>query len=218
MSNKWDNIYRADDKFVSSFSPLIKIEPILEKKGVRKILDIGCGMGLHSIYLAGRGFDVVGIDISKEAIKQAMRLSKERKVKAVFKIGSMYKLPFGAKKFDAVVSLRVINHGTRAQIKSAIKEIYRVLKKGGIGFITVIKILGRKKVIGQTKLNGLPVKIIEPYTYIPLEGKEKGIVHFSFNKKLLFSFLRDFEIKKFWVEKGEQKWEKYYCVLFEKSD
>ncbi len=216
MNNKWDIIYRLDDKFVSSFSPLIKIEPILKEKEIRKILDIGCGIGLHSIYLAEKGFDVVGIDISEEAIKQAKQLSKEKKVKTIFKVGNMYKLPFGKEKFDAVISLRVINHGTREQIRSAIKEIYRVLKKGGIGFITVIKILGRKKVIGQTKLNGLPVKIIEPYTYIPLEGKEKGIVHFSFNKKLLFSFLRDFEIKKFWVEEGKQKWEKYYCVLFEK--
>ncbi|MFA4030374.1 MAG: hypothetical protein GDYSWBUE_002108 [Candidatus Fervidibacterota bacterium] len=37
-----------------------------------KAVDLGCGIGLHAIYLAKLGFDVTGVDISQSAIKRAM--------------------------------------------------------------------------------------------------------------------------------------------------
>jgi len=36
-----------------------------------KVLDIGCGIGNHSIYFAEQGLDTVGVDISKPAISLA---------------------------------------------------------------------------------------------------------------------------------------------------
>ncbi|MDQ3072457.1 MAG: methyltransferase domain-containing protein [Bacteroidota bacterium] len=36
-----------------------------------RVLDSGCGRGRHAIYLAGKGFDVTGIDISRESIEEA---------------------------------------------------------------------------------------------------------------------------------------------------
>src|SRR5574338_1664111 len=36
-----------------------------------RALDVGCGTGTNAVYLAGRGFDVVGIDISPAAVEQA---------------------------------------------------------------------------------------------------------------------------------------------------
>lgn len=217
MRNKWDSIYKSDKKrCVSSLNSLLRVMPVFKSRRVKRILDIGCGSGRHSIYLAKKGFKVVGIDISEEAIMSVRRLANKEKANAEFLVGRMEKLPFKDEEFDGLISLRVLNHGRRKDVEMAINEIFRVLKKGGIGFISVIKILGRKRTLGVTKINGLPVKIIESYTYVPLEGKEKGIVHFSFNKKTLLYFFKKFKIKRIWLEKGSKSWEKYYCVLFEK--
>lgn len=43
-----------------------------------KILDLACGKGRHSIYLANKGFDVVGVDLSPESIEYARQFEHER--------------------------------------------------------------------------------------------------------------------------------------------
>ena len=54
-----------------------KIEPC-------KVLDVGCGEGFYDIYLASRGFEVTGIDISENAIKLATENSMKQSVKIKF--------------------------------------------------------------------------------------------------------------------------------------
>jgi len=53
----------------------------LRKKGIikGKILDLGCGYGIESLYLANLGFDVTGIDINNEAIKYARKKAHNKK-------------------------------------------------------------------------------------------------------------------------------------------
>lgn len=46
----------------------------------KKILDIGCGTGRHSLELARRGYRVVGMDLSKSFIERARRLAKEEQL------------------------------------------------------------------------------------------------------------------------------------------
>lgn len=123
----------------------------------------------HSFYLVENGFEVVDFDISKKAIKLAKkRLNKEKKLFIKFLQGSMYdKFPFKDSSFDGVISLQTLNHGRKEQIEKTISEIYRVIKKGGYIFATIIRINGRKNILGKTKLKNLQVKIISPYTYIP---------------------------------------------------
>src|SRR3989338_11176865 len=54
-----------------------------------KILDLGCGTGAATWYMAREGFSVVGIDGSKTAIKIARRRFKAEKLKADFKNGDI---------------------------------------------------------------------------------------------------------------------------------
>lgn len=43
-----------------------------------QILDLACGKGRHSIYLANKGFDVVGVDLSPESIEYAQQFAHEK--------------------------------------------------------------------------------------------------------------------------------------------
>ena len=42
-----------------------------------RMLDVGCGKGRHCIQLAGKGFDVTGIDLSEESIEEALKYEQE---------------------------------------------------------------------------------------------------------------------------------------------
>ena len=58
-----------------------------------KVLDVGCGAGRHSLYLQGKGFDVIGIDASPLAIKICrLRGVKKAQLMSIEKITDEYYL------------------------------------------------------------------------------------------------------------------------------
>ena len=64
-----------------------------------------------------------------------------------------------------------------------------------------------------SKKKRLPFKQIAPRTYVPLEGDERGIEHFFFNKRILRKEFNDFKICSLKVKKGPKAWEAYYQLL-----
>ncbi len=50
----------------------------LQPPGNATMLDMGCGRGRHARYLAGKGFDVTGLDLSPNAIEAAKEIEQER--------------------------------------------------------------------------------------------------------------------------------------------
>jgi 2-polyprenyl-3-methyl-5-hydroxy-6-metoxy-1,4-benzoquinol methylase len=69
-----------------------------------KILDIGCGTGRHSIELAGRGYSVVGVDLSESQLKRAREKAAEQKLKIDFQKHDARKLTF-SHEFDLGIML-----------------------------------------------------------------------------------------------------------------
>ncbi|MFB6107687.1 MAG: class I SAM-dependent methyltransferase [Haloplanus sp.] len=57
------------------------------------VLDVGCGTGELSLYLARRGLDVLGIDISPLAVEQAREKARQRGVDARFLVWDALDLP-----------------------------------------------------------------------------------------------------------------------------
>lgn len=90
------------------------------------VLDIACGTGDSSIELDKNGMHVTGIDIADKMLEKA----KEKRPDIDFILGSAEKLPFEDNSFDAVtISFGIRNFDNRDK---CIKEIYRVIKKGGV--------------------------------------------------------------------------------------
>lgn len=95
------------------------------KKG--RVLDIGCGTGIHSKYLAKMRYEMYASDLSSELIVEANRKSREKKIK--FLISDAERIPFKDKTFDYMFCGALLHHlPNRTQ---TIREIRRVLKKGG---------------------------------------------------------------------------------------
>lgn len=60
------------------------IEKALELKGSERILDLACGYGRHSLELARRGYEVVGVDITSEFIEDAKTSAEKENLNATF--------------------------------------------------------------------------------------------------------------------------------------
>jgi SAM-dependent methyltransferase len=72
-----------------------------------KVLDVGCGVGSLSLYLAKLGHQVTGIDLSQRAIKIAQGAAHDLKLKVHFSVGELQN---GTGGYDLVICSEVIEH------------------------------------------------------------------------------------------------------------
>ncbi len=128
----YDTIYQDKDyKNECNF-----LEAILSKyfsKSVRTILDLGCGTGGHSLILAERGFNVMGIDLSQEMLEIGRKKANERELNIEFIQGDIRNMELD-QKFDAVISMfAVISYQiTNEDLISTFKVALRHLRKNGL--------------------------------------------------------------------------------------
>jgi len=101
------------------------------------ILDVGCGAGRNSFFLAREGLHLIGLDISLNALKLASERNQKEKTQCIFVIGTFLNLPFSEGRFDAAFSSYAIENVSLENIKRALSEMKRVVKKGGMMLITL---------------------------------------------------------------------------------
>ncbi len=202
MKNSWEEIYKREKRGggcggkARVHPDLKKIIKIFKGRKVKRILDLGCGAGRNLVFLAKNNFEVFGIDFSKTGLKIAKEWLKEVGERAKLKLGNIYeKLPYPNSFFDAIVSIRVIHHQKLAKIRKLIKEVKRILRPRGLIFFTV---LGREKIPSEMKKK---IKFVDKRTYKILEGAEKGLYHFHFNRKIIKEEFKGFKILKIWKDK-----------------
>lgn len=117
-----------------------------------KILEIGCGTGRDADQLIKLGFDYTGIDASDGMLKIAQERVREGK----FKIGDFYALDFPSETFDGFWATASFLHVPKKDIDVVLSEAHRILKNGGIGFISVKqKTLMDEGIIKETKAGGI---------------------------------------------------------------
>lgn len=139
--DEWDQIYRKYPLGSLGWE-LGKPRPILVEfveKGLMKkgeTLDLCCGAGTNTIYLAEKGFRVTGIDISQRAIQYAKEKTKQVNAKINFIIGSFVNLSFVDESFDFVFDMGCFHHVETVDRLKFIKGVHRVLKKGGDYMLT----------------------------------------------------------------------------------
>jgi SAM-dependent methyltransferase len=202
---QWNKIFKKGGKvFRGIKTNLSEVVEIFKKENVKKILDLGCGSGRHVVYLAKKKFEVYGIDIAEVGIKITKDWLKGENLKANLKEGNIYeKLPYSSNFFDAVISTGVICHNNIKGIRKTIKELERVLKIGGFLFLNVRRNrkytrVNSKKVLPFGKERTL-CRITGPRTCVPLEGGEKGLIHYNFTKDSLRKELKNFKTLNIWI-------------------
>lgn len=97
-----------------------------------KLVDVGCALGRNSNYLTQQGFQVIGIDISDVAIKQARARAKKAGLKVDYKVLDIStSWPFNDNSFDFVMDIATSHLLTAQETSFYRDELLRVLKPGG---------------------------------------------------------------------------------------
>jgi ubiquinone/menaquinone biosynthesis C-methylase UbiE len=139
-ANKWDQMYERDtEKLDEHFFRLRRdftVDFIVNNYDKRaKLCDLGCGAGPVTFELLRKGYDITGLDYSLDMLNNAARRIGSGQIYGKPLInGNCEALPLGNDVFDCVACLGVISYVEHYE--NIIKEIFRVLKPGGIVLVT----------------------------------------------------------------------------------
>lgn len=132
-----DKIYAKTpfDKIPWNFeSPPDALVDLIDSAKVKpcKTIDLGCGTGNYAIYLASRGFEVTGIDISPTAIKTAKENAKKKGIKCNFVVANVLGDLFEVKeKFDFAFEWELLHHVFPEQRRIYVENVRKLLVPGG---------------------------------------------------------------------------------------
>ena len=177
-------------------------------------LDLGCGLGRHTIQFAKAGFNTSGFDLSETSIKRTEEYAEQAGVKVDLRVGDMLDLPYGDDSFDCIYCRNVISHTDTAGMRKIVSELKRVLRKDGECYLT----LGSKQSWGFQQ----DWPVVDKNTKIRVEdGPENGIPHFFADYDLIVDLFKDFEIVKVFqveefIEKEQTTSSFHYHVLIRK--
>ena len=95
----------------------------------KRIVDVGCGEGALTLFLAGVGAQIVGIDPAGDKIESAAAAAGSA---AEFRVGVGEALPFDDRSLDVVLYSNSLHHVPPEAMRAALAEAARVLEPGGV--------------------------------------------------------------------------------------
>jgi 2-polyprenyl-3-methyl-5-hydroxy-6-metoxy-1,4-benzoquinol methylase len=125
--------------FAHDREPFDRLIPFGDLKG-KRVLEIGCGMGLHSELMARSGAELTSIDLSPTSVDATTRRFALKGLRGDVRQMDAETLAFPDGTFDFVWSWGVIHHS--AHTGRVIREIHRVLKPGGECRVMVYNLAG----------------------------------------------------------------------------
>jgi SAM-dependent methyltransferase/uncharacterized protein YbaR (Trm112 family) len=115
------------------------------------LLDMGCNWGRWCIAAGRLGYSPVGIDPSLEAVGAARRVAAQLGVRAHFVVADGRFLPFRQNVFDVVFSYSVLQHFSRSDVRTTLREVRRVLRPGGRSLIQMANTWGPRCLYHQIR-------------------------------------------------------------------
>ena len=137
----WDEIHTAK-RWGTSSQPMMCRWANRNLKPSASVLDLGCGIGPNSFWLASEGFEVSAIDISPRAIERMearprchLPIPPGWKKAIQTSVGTAVNLVWPDSFFDAAVDVASLQHITKPdEVMDALREVHRVLKSQGLFF------------------------------------------------------------------------------------
>jgi SAM-dependent methyltransferase len=120
----WDKTYSRDD-YVFGKDPASFLEKQVDKLPKGKVLDIAVGEGRNAVYLAKRGFQVDGVDISVVGLRKAKKLASENGVRINTTNADLNKYKIKPGSYNVILNFYYLQRNLFPQIKAG-------LKKGGV--------------------------------------------------------------------------------------
>jgi ubiquinone/menaquinone biosynthesis C-methylase UbiE len=208
----WERIYRERGDLRFAVLPKIKrATSVFKEKKYKNILDLGCGTGKHSLFLANEGFQVYATDLSQTGIGIAREKAESLGIGNIrFERHDMTEIPFGDSFFDAVICVWTIYHNRLAGIERTLDEIFRVLSPGGTFITDFLSLSDSTFGLGRE---------IEKNTFIGQKKGEEDVPHHYVSRPEIVRMLSGYAFfkiragsKSYLNEDGKLYTRKYYNV------
>lgn len=136
-AEEWGRVAEQQSRIMESVDVIVSEVVFSRKWGKsKKAVDIGCGNGKNSVFLAKQGFDVLAVDNSKEALEIVNRKAKREQIDNLHTLlGDIGKIPAPDEYFDLAVSHMILDLYRMPSRRKYVREIERVLKPGGVAVI-----------------------------------------------------------------------------------
>jgi ubiquinone/menaquinone biosynthesis C-methylase UbiE len=143
-----------------------EISSLTSLKG-KTVLDVGCNVGGGIVVLSELGAECVGIDLNKDDLSICRQRLNMHKLNADILCADGYQMPFNKEQFDVVICTEVLEHVKDR--KTMIREMSRVLKKGGLLYLSFPNLLSLRNLFSDPhyKLFGvtfMPLSLAAWYT------------------------------------------------------
>jgi len=212
---KWNTLQSKEDR-KQWLTPSLETYSFLyrwKEQGKKDFLDLGCGIGRHSLLFGEQGFNVTILDIVPDAVEQTESLLKSEGIPCSGRIEDMENISFDDNSFDCILSWQVINHNDTKGIKQTISEIHRILKPNGEVALTIPS----KKTWGFRQ----DWPVVDENTKLNMANPvENNIPHFYADYDLIKELFKDFELLKVdevckckEFESGQERLDSYKFVI-----
>ena len=185
----WEIVEKNNDYWNTPAKEVYFLAQNWKDKGYKEFLDVGCGFGRNSIFMAKQNFNVSTFDLSEYSVETTKQKAKEQNV--ILKdicVADMLNMPYLDNSFDCLLAMNVISHTDKIGFNKILSEIRRVLKPNGEAYFTV----GSKESYWFNNPVCIPV---DDCTKIRVEdGPENGIPHFYINDDDCKTLFNDFKI------------------------
>jgi len=139
----WETLWKTEDagelaRYVRSH---MKSSPafleLFRQRCVSSVCDAACGFGAYSAMLSANGYRVSGFDIAGSSVELTKTMLKKAGLKfGEYQVCDICGIAFPGGAFDAVVAHAVIDHLTAERAKTALNELFRVVKNNGLVYLS----------------------------------------------------------------------------------
>jgi SAM-dependent methyltransferase len=137
----WDRAWRTQQGRAAWSEPdpwVVSSVGLFHARGARDLLDLGCGVGRHALYLSEEGFAVRAVDRSAAAVSFAGAEATARGLATRIEQADVTALPFPSDSMDVVLAFNVVYHADEDGLARALEEVRRVLRPDGLYQTTML--------------------------------------------------------------------------------
>ncbi len=187
----WDSYWAAgdaDERWLKADPQVVALAPRLWEEGVTRVLDYGCGVGRHTVFLSEKGFRAYTCDPSPRAVASCRRWLRTQGLRARVKTAPANSVPYPNGFFHWVIAFNVVYHNTLADMEALIRGLRRVTRREGYLFLTLISTRNHKYGLGRE---------VEPGTFVNPQSAlehEQGLPHHYSDREEVAHVVRGWEV------------------------
>ena len=141
---RWKKYFLEDRRVLTSPPSLCarRAGELFKARGIRFVLDLGCGAGRDTACLAQAALEVAAADIEPAGLSIARRYCEEKRLAVHLLQADARMLPFANAAFEGVYAFGLLHDFTSMErdsdIRRAMAEIHRTLRPGGLLVLAVL--------------------------------------------------------------------------------